>query len=352
MKFRLTTEADLHLPYYSHSIVEAINTCPRWGIIRYVERKYFKSQYRSMALEAGSAMHEAFAAFRLCQLAWLQERPDAAEREAQRLFPHIWEDCFEFDTAPVDEHGVRDHILTCVFKVLNMGNFYDDPDDKVRTLANLEISVIRLVDELLNVAKYNEVYVADGVVGVEQSFDFVVDDKIRFIGTMDGLSLHRSRDGVAECLRLEELKTASRLDDAFRESWRIKSQPVPYMIAARLATGAVVDKVRMIGIKVKQTRSNEDFRMFEETRDDDKIQGWYNTLMFTHELVEKYKSAPLEAPQFTHSCNRYFRPCGFVDLCGADAADQHMIYESMEETPPSPSEAAILEKWSNSTKVK
>jgi hypothetical protein len=101
----------------------------------------------------------------------------------------------------------------------------------------------------------------------------------------------------------------------------------------------------MLGIKVKQTRGHEDFLSFEEERDHGRIIEWYNTLMFVHYIVERFKADPLSAPQFTHSCNRYFRPCGFVDLCGADYDDQQLIYESMEETPLSPSEASILEKW-------
>lgn len=349
MKFRLANreydslghriDADSKLPYYSFSIMESILTCPKWGLIRYKERKYFKSNFRALALEAGSAMHEVFAALRLWQMYRIQGLPDHFNHHAIRIFgkPRV-EACFWEKPNP------RDEALSFCFEILNSGEFYDDPGDRIRTMANMEDTTIRYVDEMMAMMERNPIWVADPTsptspVGIEIAFDMVVDDEIRYIGTIDGITQPTQKP----TLRLEENKTASRLDEAWRESFRIKFQPTGYVIAGRLTTGdGDIEETKIIGTKIKQTRSTEDFLTFVEHRDEEQFDDFYRTLWFTHNLAETYKSKPLDAPMFTHSCNRYFRPCGFIDLCGGSKSDQMEIFASMERTPLSPSEAAIL----------
>lgn len=337
MRFRLATADDQHLPYYSHSIAEAIATCPKWGLIRYKQRKYFRSNYRALALEAGSTMHDVFAAFRVWQLGRLQGLTEHFEHHAFRLFgEERMKQCWEPRT------DARDEVLAFCFQILNTSDFYDDPSDNVRTMSNMEETTIRYVDTMLAVAEKNPVWVADiddptGLVGIEIPFDMVIDDEIRYIGTIDGIA---DRSGVP---RLEENKTASRLDEAWRESFRVKFQPTGYTVAAKLITGnPEITETKIIGVKLKQTRSVEDMLTFTEYRDEESIRHWYNFIRFTHDLAERYKETPLDAPMFTHSCNRYFRPCGFIDLCSASYDDQVAMFEAMEETPLSPSEEAIL----------
>jgi hypothetical protein len=338
MNFRLATATDKHLPYYSHSIMEAILTCPKWGLIRYKDRKYFKAQYRALALEAGSAMHEVFSALRLWQLLRLQNKPEHFRYHAARLYGQDrFEACFWEKPDP------RDEAMTFCFEILNSGEYYDDPSDKIRTMANMEDTTVRYVDEMMAVMDRNHIWVADdrdatAPVGIEIPFDMVVDDAIRYIGTIDAICFHTG----SNALRNEENKTANRLDEAWRESFRVKFQPNGYNVAASLITGQQIDRTKIIGIKIKQTRSVEDFTQFVEERDHEKIEDWYKTLWYTHKLTEEYSGRSLEAPMFTHSCNRYFRPCGLIDLCSGSREDQRLIYDSMETTPLTPSERSII----------
>ena len=345
---RFSTPADDNLPYYSHSIIEGINTCPRWGHIRYIQRKYYASQYRQMALEAGSAMHEVFAAFRITQLAHpeAQNMPALAMRNAARVFgrnaPLVITD--------VTNKSFRDAAMKNCFNALEHSRFYDDPDDKIRTMANMEVTTIRYVDEQIKSMDNNDIWYVPGddLAGIEIPFSIVISDKstgtsIRYIGTIDGICYYRNPN--ESYIRIDENKTAARLDNAWRESFRVKTQPTGYMVAATLLVGAPVEHTRIIGVKVKQTNSHEDYLQCEESRSERGFDEWYNTLMFTHNiLTEPYRKQPLAAPQFTHSCNRYFRPCGLIDLCDAkgDLEDAMYIYEGMVEAPLSPSEQAII----------
>lgn len=340
MKARLTTASDLHLPYYTHSMMEAVSMCPKWGIIRNVLRLYYRSTYRSMALEAGSAMHDVFAGFRLWTLFRYQSLPEHFKFHGKRLFGlQRFTNCWEERKEPEDE------LLAFLFNLLNTSGFYDDPDDKIRTMSNLETSTIFYVRRLMSTIEKNPVWVQDrndpsSLVGIEVPFDIVINEELRVIGMIDGIA------DRGEYVRPEENKTASRLDDAWREAWRVKHQVVGYKVATGVVTARPInDETRIIGMKLKQTRSHEDMVDFTEYRDVDAVADWERTLYFIHEVVSKYRDAPLDAPMFTHSCNRFFRPCGFVDLCSGSRDDQEDILASMEQTDLSPSEQAILSQY-------
>lgn len=339
MKVRLTTKEDLHLPYYSYSIMTAINTCPKWAMIRYVKKLYFARHSRALALEAGSAMHEVFAAFRLWQLLRLQNLPDHFTHHGARLFT-----ADRLSSTFFPKPNPRDEALNFCYEILNSGDFYDDPSDRIRTIANMEETIIRYVDELYPTLERNPIYVADptdpvALVGIEIPFDMVVDDAVRYIGTIDGIC---SR---GESVRDEENKTASRLDEAWRNSFDVSSQPTGYTIATELLTGLPCDSARIIGVKVKQTRSNEDMLVFNVDRNQSQREAWHRSLFHAHRVAMDNSDNPLLAPEFTHSCNRYFRSCAFTPLCSSDMEDQEAMYETMEPAPPSPSEEKILEKW-------
>ena len=53
---------------FDNTKLVALNTCPTYGIVRYELHKTYKSGSRAMALEAGSAAHEAYAAIRIGDL--------------------------------------------------------------------------------------------------------------------------------------------------------------------------------------------------------------------------------------------------------------------------------------------
>src|SRR3954467_12133141 len=74
---RLTTADDMHLETFDHTKLSAVNVCPTWGILRYQMHKRMPGDGRSMALEAGSAMHECFSFIRLVSLVnQFDGRPD------------------------------------------------------------------------------------------------------------------------------------------------------------------------------------------------------------------------------------------------------------------------------------
>lgn len=346
---RWTRPDEAHLFAYSHSKVEAILTCPVWGIIRYAKNLYYPTSQRAMALEAGGAMHDVFAACRLWQLLRLQHLPEHFAYHGARLFTQErFERCWKDYGG--EEKDFADELKNFCFNVLNSGEFYDDPDDAMRTLSNMEHTVLRYVDWRMPQFERNPIWVEDRSIpscriGIEQVFDVIITYQgrsVRYIGTIDGIITPIKDnpdypDKLHEAV-IDENKTASRLDETWRKSYMVKSQPTGYITIGRMITSLVINRVRMIGVKIKQTRSSEDLQAFIEERDEHQILKWVQSLFHAHDLVEKYKDAPLTAPQYTHSCSRYFRPCAFIDLCAANPEDQEDIYGSMVQGELSPSE--------------
>jgi hypothetical protein len=65
-------------------------------------------------------------------------------------------------------------------------------------------------------------------------------------------------------------------------------------------------------------------------RKDWQIKEWFKWLLHTVQLHEQYKDNPVEAPQYTHSCNRYFRPCSFIPLCAEAPEDRATMLADMD----------------------
>ena len=59
-------------------------------------------------------------------------------------------------------------------------------------------------------------------------------------------------------------------------------------------------------------------------------------------VAEEHEQDVVSAPMFTHSCNRYFRPCSFVPLCTAPPEEQRDILEEMEVQKWSPLETKVI----------
>ena len=148
-----TPEEKLTLPWVDFSMLTAINTCPRWGMIHSWHGKRFATYGRSMALEAGSAMHDMFAAVRMFELmehvkVFAKDGfivvPDyifdhGAHLFNSKLFPDRWnEACHIFDQP--DDYDTR--MMRFALYILETTGFHDDPSDRKRTQTNLETAAI------------------------------------------------------------------------------------------------------------------------------------------------------------------------------------------------------------------
>lgn len=352
VSFRLATAGDHGLPTYDNTKLVAINTCPTWGIIRYSHHKTFNASARALPLEMGSAMHDVFAWVRLCTLMQQPSVTSQGSDFADDLFLHNMLRLFgaqrtDIIMANMPERGT-DYVHYCkhgAINILETSGYYDDPSDKRRTLTNMEEAALAYIDRW---RWENYIWQADpddtqGQVGIEIPFDLVCDINegeltFRYTGKIDGLQ-YRTADGPDSVLYLGENKTAARLNDAWSQSFQLSSQITGYCVAASVITEQTVRRALLFGLTVPLPKSSYDFggviseRLF---REDYHITRWVEWVKHTVELEQLYKDRPLEAPMYTHSCNRYFRACSFMPLCDASQEDRVQLFNDMETQEWSP----------------
>lgn len=344
-RFRLATPDDVHLHTYDNTKLVAMNTCPTWGVLRYDMHKQMPGSGRAMALEAGQAMHDVFAWVRL--LSWnhqRHERPTFDEAfwfHGERLFggdrtkAAVGEISFDED--------ISQQAKMSALNILETTGFYDDPRDRRRTMSNLEECVLAYIDRW----RWNEpVWMrhADdpmGDIGIEIPFDLVVEvdrpdicdtpHMFRLTGKIDGIHVHNGK------ITLHENKTASRLSEAWSMSFSMSSQVTGYCVAASTFTQESVRNAIIHGLAIPLPKSYDYGGVVREhvSRSDYQIHKWIEWLVHTIDMYECWRDNPYDAPRYTHSCNRYFRPCSFIPFCDTDPEDQRRVVQDM-----------VTEEWS------
>ena len=345
------------LPTFDNTKLVAINTCPLWGLVRYTHHKTMNGTGRAMALEAGAAAHEVFAAHRLFNFreygSTFYEYPTAVIEEAfsrfgNRIFGNTR--FIEMCEAVSPDEDYRTQLQQFALTALYNCGFYDDPGDKRRTMTNIEEMCIAYMDrhDFSNRLPY-----WDGAdfIGIEVPVDVVIkidyhvrdpesleaielgyEDNIliRFIGKADGI---HCTDKTKMELRIHENKTASRLGDAWEMSWETNHQPTGYMVALSALLQRPVMQAEMLGTCLPMPKSyaiNGLARVVVK-RHQWQIGEWFEWLLHTALLHEKHKNDPTNAPMYTHSCNRYFRPCSFIPLCATPPDERKLTFDEMTQ---------------------
>lgn len=333
--------ADYH--QFDYTKLTATATCPTWGILRYGLHKTMGGAGRAMALEAGTACHEFFASHRIYKLGWEQGLRDHADFHGTRLFGY---ERFHNAVSVMSEskstlQNRRDFCLD----ILYTSGYVDDPGDSRRTLSNLEMTCMTYL--MSWEGQELPVWVSDpskptSLVGIEIPFaigiTFMHEDyshtfgdlalhqlKIAYTGRIDGLHI-----GSRGSITLVENKTGARLDDAWRQSFYTSHQVTGYHMAAQLACKAPVEDVYVIGAQIPLPKNYENGIVWQHTtRQSHQFERWLDWIFDVASVHVHHKANVLEAPMYTHSCNRYFRPCSMIPFCVADNEERAAILEEM-----------------------
>jgi hypothetical protein len=236
--------------------------------------------------------------------------------------------------------------------ILDTGGFYDDPRDKRRTLSNLEECAFAYINRW----RYDHAIWRRTLddpradVGIEIPFEIAVTIsgldllQFRLTGRIDGIHY----DGLQR-LTVHDNKTASRLGDAWSMAQQINHQYTGYCVAASVFTQQVVSNCEVLGLAIPLPRTY-DFGGFSREpmqRHPHHIERWVHWLVHTIKLTRQWQNDPIGAPKYTHSCNRYFRPCSLIPFCYGDDDEQHAIMEEMVHDEWSPLNKQILDGVGN-----
>lgn len=353
---------DKSLETWSYSRLTDMNTCEVWGFVRGAMRKTFPTTGRSMALEAGTAAHEVFAAFRLYKL--LEDgHPDHFEYHTRRIFGPEKGAALSAKVRRSADVGLN--MVSFAMDTLHMSDFYDDPMDKRRTMANIEEAMYAYYKS--TASRHNPIWIQDvddpkKLVGIELPFDFTLEMKyvpndidcvaeyiptqhvLRYIGTVD--AVHISKKGYPYT---EENKTASRLGDAWAASFETSHQVTGYNVFASKLLGIPITDALIHGVSLPQPRKattyTEGVRSEYVTRSQDQVEKFFQWVYNTHMKRLRIGDDVELATQETHSCNRYFQACSLIPFCKAGgAAERAEMLEEMIELDLSPSEQSVLER--------
>jgi hypothetical protein len=349
----IAATTDTSLVPYSHSMLNAIATCPTQGLVTYVANKIMAKGGRAMALEAGSAAHEAFAAARLWQVGRVQGFEDHMHHHGLRLFG---EDRFGSMMMAAADGGddMRNSMLRFCLDAFYTCGFYDDPNDRRRTFTNIEEALIAYLDRF---DYKRDVWISDKAapsapIGIELPIDFTVtflDEggyviaQIRFIGTADGVTVKGDE------FRLEENKTASRLGEAWSNSFWTSHQVTGYMIGMQACYGLPITKAGVHGMAIPLPRSYDAGGLMSEvvTRVPTQFTDFITWLLHQVGVIQTYGHAPYDAPKNTGACNKYYRPCSFIPLCASAHEDRKEMFDEMVERDLTPTEKAMEDGGGN-----
>lgn len=228
---------------------------------------------------------------------------------------------------------------------LHTSGYFDDPNDKKRTMANMEVACITYAHRYFQ--SELPIYVKDDFIGVE--IPFVIE--ITRIGKSPSRSAHVQPYQVKYyyCGRIDgvhnyggsvtagENKTASRPDAVWRSSFHMSSQVTGYNIALSAMLGSEISDALIMGVQIPvPTRDIYSGIAFEPVRRtlDDKIR-WFEWFFHGVGVYETYTD-PTLAPRYTHSCNRYFSICQFLPFCTMTRDEQREMLDGMRTEEWSP----------------
>lgn len=322
---------------YDYTKLTAVNTCPTFGVLRYALHRTESSGTRSMAIDAGKACHDYFAAQRIWSLR--NQHKDNIEAitkiglHATKLFGSVR--YAEMLSSPQDAPDALSNAITFSLPALYTSGFYDNPSDRRRTMANLEQACISYTSRYL--MSEMPVILENSLVGVELPFCILFRATgtgrpvFVYTGRIDGLHMYNGIPYIAEN------KTAYRLDDSWRMMFHVSNQVTGYMVAATLLLQKEVQNGFVMGTQIPQPKSMTDGIAFEQvSRTESDFERWSEWVLHGVSLYEKFIGSPTNAPRYSHSCNRYFHACQFIPFCTMERKEQTNMIEAMtvEEWSP------------------
>jgi hypothetical protein len=311
--------------WLDHTRATAIHTCPRWGVVRYMHNKSLEVEGRQIPLECGNALHQSFAAHRLWQLAHSTTPISVVNDTGTRIFGS--ERWYEL-AAKIDEGNPEPIALEALYT----SGFIDDPRDRRRTLTNMELSLLHY---LTRYPHDHLPYVNGDFVGVEVpvrlKLTFEDGTEFAYLGRAD-VVLTEPKTGK---LIVVDNKTSSNVGNNWEVQWRTSHQLTGYCVGVSSMIRQRVMDFGVLGLQVPLPKGQEfgGYVFMEGQKTTRAVAEWAKWCYSAWSLWDQYKDQPFEAPQFTHSCYRYFRGCSFVPICDLAEDDPPITLSELTDNP-------------------
>jgi len=336
--------------FYDYTKLTAINTCPTYGVLRYAHHKTeipLTMSGRKLAIEAGKACHDFFAALRMWTLLQRADNFGDYSNMHEKVHAHGFKlfgrDRWQSMISQPQDADPQTNALNFALDALHTSGYYDDPSDRKRTMSNMEASMIAYLTRYFQ--SDMPVAVKGDLIGVEIPFVLEVTrtsvkegyffEQERqthyYCGRIDGV--HCYGDGLA----VAENKTAAQLSSTWRTAFAISNQVTGYTIAGTEIFQEEITNAFVMGSQIPVPRDVYNGTVFEPlTRGmSDRIR-WCEWFFGSIETYERFVPQPTAAPRYSHSCNRFFSACEFIPFCASTRDEQDSILEDMRVDEWSP----------------
>lgn len=312
---RATAPEDADLPWVDYSMLAAVRTCPMKGIVQYAAKKWPENGMRAVAAEAGTAMHLALAA-------WNSYKHLSLDN-CSKLFGPL--DAYPLsamlEAAEDAEAAGGDGPLAFAHAALHEASgFYDSPDDKKRTLANLEAAVSYWAQQQRGSDYYPPIAVelpVEMVIAIEYADDCGVDKELtlKYIGRIDKVS--RGNSGL---LATDYKTTTLSLGQSYEAQYHLNAQVIGYRLMLsilypeeQLSPYAVIE-----AIKLPISRNDSVVSYSRKAYRADNIEFFAKFIVQNYILIERYLLTHdiTIVEQRTNACNNFFSVCPLLTgLC-------------------------------------
>lgn len=336
--------------FYDYTKLTAINTCPTYGVLRYAHHKTeipLTVGGRKLAIEAGKACHDFFAAVRMWTLLhttdWLKgyvlpfdkaDGPDFGKMIEAHGYKLFGRERWESMKSQPQDADPQTNCLNFALDALHTSGYYDDPSDRKRTMSNMEASCISYLTRYFQ--SDMPVAVKGDLIGVEIPFVLEVTryERITDLWKVDEKQTHYycgRIDGVhqyGDVLAVAENKTAAQLSSTWRTAFAISNQVTGYTIAGTEIFQEEITNAFVMGMQIPLPRDVYNGVVFEPMSRtvSDRIR-WCEWLFDSIATYEKYVPNVHAAPRYSHSCNRFFSACEFIPYCASTREEQMAIFD-------------------------
>lgn len=317
--------------WLDHTRANAIHTCNRWGVVRYMHNKALSVEGRAVPLECGSAMHQAFAAMNLHRLAQQGFSKLGMVGQFNRIFGNLDED-HEARCDMLQKLLNADSPDSIALEALYTSGFYDDPADKRRTMSNMEVSLLHF---LTRQDKEYPIFIQDNFVGIEVPTRIVIDygdAKLLYLGRVDAVK----QDG--DLILPIDYKTASNVSNAWETQWQTSHQMTGYCVSLQVMLQLPVYNFAVEGLQIPLPKTNEykGYVFARYPRSNRQFGEFFNWVRMALDIWMMFKDKPFNTVQNTNACYRYFRPCPFLPICTIGDDDPDMTLEEMVDASWNP----------------
>ncbi len=319
--------------------LNAIATCPTWGLVTYVKRKMLRdsnSEDSWPPLAAGRAFHRATAMMRL-YLLYRDGLHDHVVHHGRRVFgtsefDTIWSTVFGDGNASVDE---------CIYAchtALELSDFIESDSHPRLTRQAIEDAVTLYVNTRYGGNSHlvmPPVWVSDvddptAPVGIEiPMYAHDSSTSALIVGRADGIHYHPAKGMI-----IEDDKTTFRIDDAWEAQARMSHQPANYAELFRAMYDIQINRAYVLGTTLPF--SVRGISAITRVRNRLAIDEYYTWLDRQLTTVYEYEGCEQFAPQYTHSCGRYFRPCALIPMCTSTPHERAAMIDRMHDNTWSP----------------